>query len=146
MAESSTVTILRQKIVDIEDAISKYERQIVLARQDLAAVSATLSIFTRPEGAPKSQEATFSVRKLYRRNEVSTFCLDALRGSPAGLDTRQLAAICLKAKGYDPSNHVLARSMAMTIVQFLSRFARMGKIEKAGMREQAIVWRMPKQS
>ena len=121
---------------------TKGSEQIVLARQDLAAVSATLSIFTRPEGAPKSAEATFSVRKLYRRGEVSSLCMDALAKAPDGLDTRQLAAICLTAKGYDACNHVLARSMAMMIVQFLSRFARKGTVDRAGMRGGVVVWRM----
>ena len=45
MAESSTVTILRNKVEEIDNRIRAYEREIEIARKNLVAVQMTLAVF-----------------------------------------------------------------------------------------------------
>lgn len=52
MAESSTVTVLRNKVDEIDARIRAYEREIEIARKNLAAVQMTLAVFQTTEGTP----------------------------------------------------------------------------------------------
>ena len=143
MAESSTVTILRNKCVEIEHRISAYEREIEIARKNLIAVQMTLAVFQSDPNAPYHAQRPVSLSKLFRRNELPAVIFGALRDAPDGLDTRELAGVCLKHRDLDTEDVVLRRSMAMKIVNTLDKLRLKGGIEKAGMRAGVIVWRLP---
>ena len=96
MAESSTVTILRDKCVEIGHRISAYKREIEIARKNLVAVQMTLAVFQSDPNAPYHAQVPVSLSKLFRRGELPGVIFAALRDAPDGLDTRELAGICLK--------------------------------------------------
>lgn len=143
MAESSTLTILRNKVVEIENTIATYEREIESARKNLVAVGMTLALFQCENGAPAYTAAPMSLSKLFRRGELPKMVFEALAAHPDGQDTRELAVMCLAAKGFDTTNAVLRRSMAMKLVNTLDKLRIKGRMEKAGMRNGVIVWRVP---
>ena len=144
MAESSTVTILRNKADEIRASIAKYEREIEAARRNLVAVNMTLTLFDYRPDTPVSSTAPMSMKKMFARNELPRIIFDALRGLEAGLDTRELANLALTAKGFDTTNAVLRRAMAMKVVNTLDKLRLKAKITKDGMRDGVIVWRMPR--
>lgn len=86
MAESSTVTILRNKCVEIEHRISAYEREIEIARKNLVAVQMTLAVFQSDPNAPYHAQRPVSLSKLFRRNELPAVIFGALRDASDGLD------------------------------------------------------------
>lgn len=143
MAESSTVTILRNKVSEIDKRIAAYEREIEIARKNLIAVQMTLAVFQCEPGAPYYTQGPISLSKLFRRHELPNVIFKALEGHPEGLDTRELSAICLKHRDLDTEDVVLRRSMAMKIVNTLDKLRLKGQIEKAGMKAGVIVWRLP---
>ena len=143
MAESSTITILRNKAIEIEHRISAYEREIELARRNLVAVQTTLVVFQCENGEPYHSQRPVSLSKLFRRGELPRIIFDALREAPEGLDTRELSAVCLRDRGLDNSDIVLRRSMAMKICNTLDKLRIKGGIDKAGMRNGVVVWRLP---
>ena len=143
MAESSTVTILRNKVEEIDTRIRAYEREIEIARKNLIAVQMTLAVFQCEPGAPYHTQKPVSLSKLFRRGELPGVIFDALRERPEGLDTRELAGLCLKHRDLDEADIVLRRSMAMKIINTLDKLRVRGGIEKAGMRNGVIVWRAP---
>ena len=57
MAESSTVTILRNKVTEIDARIRAYEREIEIARKNLVAVQMTLAVLPNDRGhaLPRSE-------------------------------------------------------------------------------------------
>ena len=143
MAESSTVTILQAKAEEIKTTIAAYERQIEAAKRNLIAVNMTLTLFTYSADTPVSETAPMSMSKMFRRNELPAIVYNALRGQPEGLDTRELSMIALSAKGFDTTNAVLRRAMAMKLVNTLDKLRIKGRMEKAGMRGGVVVWRAP---
>jgi hypothetical protein len=143
MAESSTVTILRNKAAELEAAIVNYERQGQLARQNLIAVNMTLTLFNYSPDTPSSSTAPLSMKRMFQRNEMPKIMFSALAEHPEGLDTRELAIVALKAKGFDETNAVLRRGMAMKVVNTLDKLRVRQKIVKDGMRNGVVVWRLP---
>ena len=143
MAESSTVTILRNKVEEIDNRIRAYEREIEIARKNLVAVQMTLAVFQTTEGTPYHAQKPVSLSKLFRRGELPAVIFDALRAAPDGLDTRELAGACLRHRDLDEADIVLRRSMAMKITNTLDKLRIKGTIDKAGMRAGVIVWRLP---
>ncbi len=115
MAESSTVTILRNKVAEIQHRISAYEREIELARKNLVAVQMTLAVFQSDPNAPYHAQRPVSLSKLFRRHELPGVIFKALKEHPKGLDTRELAIICLRHRELNGDDVVLRRSMAMKI-------------------------------
>ena len=143
MAESSTVTILRNKVDEIDTRIRAYEREIEIARKNLVAVQMTLAVFQTTDGTPYHAQKPISLAKLYRRGELPGVIFEALRAAPEGLDTRELAGVCLRHRDLDTDDVVLRRSMAMKVTGTLDKLRLKGRLDKAGMRAGVIVWRLP---
>lgn len=78
MTESSTVTILRNKVAEIENRISAYEREIEIARKNLVAVQMTLAVFQAAPNAPYHASKPVSLRKLFNRHELPAVCCAGL--------------------------------------------------------------------
>ena len=110
MAESFTVTILRNKVDAIDTRIRAYEREIEIARKNLVAVQMTLAVVQTTEGTPYHAQKPVALGKLFRRGELPSVIFDALRAAPEGLDTRELAAACLRHRDLDTDDIVLRRS------------------------------------
>src|SRR5258706_8509170 len=94
MAESHVVSALKAKQHDIKRRILDLETEIKTCRSDLTAISETLRIFGEPQNYARAEQT-------FARGELSQIVFDALRASPEGLDTKELAAIAMRAKGFD---------------------------------------------
>jgi hypothetical protein len=143
MIESTTVTTLRSKAEEIEHRIKGYEREIEIAKNNLVAVKRTLAIFEADPTAPYHVNKAISLRNLFKRHELPTLMFEALAKNPDGLDTRELAAICLRHRGLDSEDVVLRRSMAMKVINTLDKLRLKGRIVKAGFRSGVVLWKLP---
>jgi hypothetical protein len=115
MAESRTIETLEKKRNEILRAIAGYEEKIGQAQADLAHINATISIF----GASYDGEATrpyVNLAGLFKRGEMVAIAKAALADGP--LNTRQLSAAVLKAKGLDPGDKVLAKAIGHRLIQW----------------------------
>jgi hypothetical protein len=140
MTEIRTVTTLRRKRKEIAASIQLYEKQIGQARADLAHVEAAIRIF-EASGSRKDMTRYHDTHRLFARREKIDICKKALAKGP--LTTRDLAVICMKAKGLDPADRVLAKSVAHTLVHALRMQAHRGNIIMRGKRAGVSVWELP---
>ncbi len=114
------------------------ETRVENARHDLAHLQATLRLFRRcDDTAPVYMGLT----RIFRRGEVTGLALEALRASPDGLDTRELARAVMTAKGLDVEDRVFRKSLAQSIVTLLGRLERRGRVRCEGKRRGVKVWR-----
>ena len=141
MADPHVISTLRSKIAEIERTIVNYEAALKKARDDLTALGLTLKVFEQGEtGAPDCFSPTMSVSKLFKRGEVFAIVREALTGSPDGLDTRELALLCLRARGYDETNAVLRKAMAKCLVDVMNKRRLRRDVGRVGRRKGVIVW------
>ena len=139
MAESLTLTALRNKRDDIERAIALYQRKIKSAQRDLSHVNATMRLF---EIGERSQFPVYvDTLRLFRRGEIVTICKAALAKEGA-LDTRELALRVIRAKGMDAKDAVLRQSIAFRIVQAMRLQAKRRRVLALEKRKGVRVWRM----
>jgi hypothetical protein len=137
MAESLTLTALRNKRDDIERAIALYQRKIKSAQRDLAHVNATMRLF---EIGERSQFPVYvDTLRLFRRGEIVAICKTAL-AKEGPLDTRELAVRVIRAKGMDANDTVLRQSIALRIVQALRLQAKRGRVAGLPKRQGVRVW------
>ena len=141
MSDPQIVHTLRSKICEIERTITNYEAAIKKARDDLTALGLTLKVFEQGD-APTCFSPTMSVSKLFKRGEVFAIVREALIASPEGLDTRELALLCLRTRGYDETNAVLRKAMAMNVVNVMDKRRLRRDVERIGRRKGVIVWRL----
>jgi hypothetical protein len=139
MAEPQVVMTLRRKRDDIQAAIESYEAKIETAKRDLAAVNATLRLFEL-SGDTLQFPAYVDLGRLWKRGEIVAVCREAL-DKEGPLDTRELAARVLRAKGMDEGDKVLRQSVAFRIVQALRLAAKRGTVGEQGKRKGVRVWR-----
>jgi hypothetical protein len=59
------------------------------------------------------------VHRLFKRGEIWSIVKPALEAAPAGLDTRELAAAVVQAKGLDVNDRVFRSTVALSIVKRL---------------------------
>jgi hypothetical protein len=91
---------LRNKRARLAGEIEAAERAIVRQREDLAAIDATLRLFS-PDADPNH---ITSIRPLtrntfFRRGEMSRYCLEALRDAGKPLPISLIADYVMRAKG-----------------------------------------------
>ena len=82
------------------------------------------------------------LNRLLKRGETTALCMKAL-ADEGPLDTRELTTRVMKAKGLDPDDKVMAKSISLRIVQTLRMRAHNGKIDKATMRRGVCLWKVP---
>jgi hypothetical protein len=140
MSEIRTVTTLRSKAAEIRSTILAYEKRIKQARADLSHVTAAIAIF-EASGDPKDMARYVDLHRLFKRGEAVTLCKAALT-KEGELDTRQLAARVMEAKGLDTGDKELAKSVCLRIVQALRMQAKRNKIGSAGKRAGVRVWKL----
>ncbi len=141
MALPLSISILRRKRDRIRDVIAAYEARLREAQADLAHVSATLRLF-EVTGSPEDFPAYIDLNQVFRRGETTNLCLAALR-LEGPLDTRQLTAQVMRAKGLDTGDKVLFQTIALRVVQTLRVRAKRGQIDGSERRKGVCVWRLP---
>lgn len=135
MAESHVISALKSKQDEIRRRIADLEKQVKACRSDLATISEALRIFGEPDKYAKED-------RLFDRGERARIIFDALREAPAGLDTKELAAIVMKAKGLDLDESefsALRRHIGIGMQRFLAK----GHVLQGEMRDGVRVWRLP---
>jgi len=100
MSESHVLSGLKAKQDDIERRIADLENEIEACRVDDTTISEALRIFGEPISYVKA-------KKTFSRGELARVIFDALRTSPGGLDTKELAAVAMRAKGLDLEDSTL---------------------------------------
>jgi hypothetical protein len=141
MGTPTSIFQLRRKRNEIRDAIASYEVKLREARADLAAVLSTLRLFEVP-GDPADLAPYMDLNRLFRRGETTELCLAALQ-EEGELDTRQLTARVMAAKGLDASDKVLFQAIALRVVQTLRVRAKRGKLIDGTTRRRGVcVWRL----
>lgn len=78
---------------------------------------------------------------MFKRGEMVAICKAALAKGP--MNTRQLSAVLLNAKGLDATDKVLAKAISYRLIHALQIQARSGKIVGAGRDKAARVWQLP---
>jgi len=140
MGEPIVILALRRKRDRIEGAIAAYERKIKEAQADLAHVTASLRLFEL-SGDPSEFPAYIDLNRILRRGETTRLCLTALADGP--LDTRQLTQRVMEAKGLNADDRVLAKAIALRIVQTLRvKALRGGPLDGTKRRKGVCIWRL----
>lgn len=138
MAEIRTVTTLQTKRHKIEAAIANYEKKLAQARADLSHVTAVIAMF-EATGDAADAAPYIDLHRMFKRGEVINICKAAL-AKEGQLDTRELARRVMEAKGLDTGDRVLARTLALRIVQALRQQEKRGKVRGVGKRAGVRVW------
>jgi hypothetical protein len=145
MADPQIVNTLRTKRNDIERAIVAYEAKIEAARIDLMHVNAVLHLYEHGR-EPTQFPVHMGVARLFKRGELVALCLEALRGSPAGLDTRELAQHVMRAKGLDGADRVLRNTIAYSIMNAMRRQWKLNKTTSPEKRRGVRLWNLSRNS
>lgn len=143
MAEIRTVTTLEAKAEEIRRVIKQYERSLAQAKADLAAVNATIALFTN-DGKSEDFLPYERIQKLMGRGETLPIVLDALRAQ-GPLTTRQLAVAVMQAKGLDTGDTVLAKVITSRLINILKPELRKGRIGDGGKHHGMRVWIEPRE-
>jgi hypothetical protein len=138
MTDPIAVLALRRKRDEISGIIAEYENKIKAAQHDLAHVVASLRLFELT-GDPSDFPPYIDLNRLLRRGETTRICMAAL-AKEGPLDTRELTQRVMVAKGLNDGDKVLARAIALRIVQTL-RLKRT-KLDGREKRKGVSVWRL----
>ncbi|MFK4810699.1 hypothetical protein ACI3KW_10850 [Devosia sp. ZW T5_3] len=134
------INTLRTKADRLAAHIVTLEAEIEAARRALANVNATIVLFEKPD-ATSAHPVLMDVNRLFKRREIGLLCAEALKAGP--MDTRQLAAYVIAAKGFDSDDRHLRTAIAYRIVQALRlQEKRRSAIERASKNANVITWRL----
>lgn len=134
------VTTLGAKIAEVERWIADTEAKLYNARQDLAHLQATLQLFRRGEDMP--HPVYMGLSRIFRRGEITSLGLEALRSAPDGLDTRELATAIMRAKGLDVDERVFRISLTQSVVTLFGRLERKRVVACVERQRGVNVWRV----
>jgi hypothetical protein len=141
MTDPITVLALRRKRDEISGVIAEYENKIKAAQHDLGHVVASLRLFELT-GDPSEFPAYIDLNRFLRRGETTKICMAAIKAEGA-LDTRELTKRVMAAKGLNPDDKVMARAIALRVVQTLRMKARRGGVLDGSERRKGVsVWRL----
>jgi hypothetical protein len=139
MADTQIILKLSVEKHRIEAYIESLESKITDAKRDLIHVNATIRLF-QIDGDPKQFPAHMGLFRLFKRGECFKLCQKALEAAPEGLDTRELAIHCIKAKGMDTGDKVLRNAVCKLLVKLLTLREKRGQIAGAGKRKGVRLW------
>ena len=132
------INTLRTKADRLNGIIGKLEADLALARADLSHVIATIRLFEAPEPG-EGFPTHMNLDRLFKRREIGLLCAEALKAGP--LNTRELAAHVISAKGFDGDDRHLRTAIAYRIVQALRlQEKRAGKIRRVSKASNVILW------
>jgi hypothetical protein len=141
MSEPIVVIGLRRKRDEISGIIAGYERKIKDARADLTHITAALRLF-EVTGEASELPPYIDLNRLLKRGETTAICMKAL-ANDGPLDTRELTTRVMQAKGLSVEDKVMAKSIALRIVQTLRMRVHNGKLDKPAMRKGVCLWNVP---
>jgi len=111
-----------------------YENKIAQAKVDLAHINAAVRIFEiggdGPAEAGQHVAPYVDIYRMFKRGEMVLLLRQRLAKGP--MNTRQLSAVLLHAKGLDASDKVLARAISYRLIHALRIQARTGKLIAMG--------------
>ena len=139
MADVQIILKLTAERHRIEGYIESLEGKIADAKRDLIHVNATIRLF-QIQDDPKQFPAHMGLFRLFKRGECFALCQKALEAAPDGLDTRELAVYCVKAKGMDAGDKVLRNAVCKLLVKLLTLRELRGQITGAGKRKGVRLW------
>lgn len=141
MADTYAHHALQAKAIELEGMIRTYEAGLQKARRDLATINAAIVILGKGAGLPNNYVPGASVRHLFRKDEAWIVCRDALRAASDGLNTRELATLCLQSKGFDVNDVALRKGMQATLTGILGKKVLRREVTRGEKREATRVWR-----
>jgi len=139
MVSPQIVTTLQNKAEQVEKYIIDTEAKLAAARADLAHIRATLALF-QADGDTPEYPVHMGVHRLFKRGEIWSVIHPALTDAPDGLDTRELAAVVIAAKGLDPNDKIFRASLTLSILQILRMRHKRGHVGDGGRRRGVRVW------
>jgi hypothetical protein len=134
MAEPLIISGLKKKQEELRRRMAEIEKQFQACRKDLLTISEALRVFGEPQSYAKPE-------RLFGRGERARIIFNALRTSPEGLDTKEIAAILVKEKGLvlnEAELRDLERHTGIRMHNFVSRRI----VRKGEMRDGVRVWRI----
>lgn len=78
--------------------------------------------------------------RIFKRGEITALGLEALRASPDGLHTRELATAIMRAKGLDVEERVFRISLTQSVVTLFGRLERKRVVRCVARRKGVKVW------
>ncbi len=141
MADPLILSTLEDKLHELRASIVTYEERLEQARQELAVMTAALTIFQR-DGGRFTDTRPASIRNLYKRGEALAICRKALASAPDGLTTRELGIACLAARGFNQDDPVLLRAMVGLLSNSLVKAVRRKDMVKIGADRRKATWRV----
>ena len=115
------------------------EQDLEQARRDLSAIVATERVFQ--SRGPKVT-AYMNLAHVFPRHELPKLALAALQAAPDGMNTVQVAAYVIAAKGLDTTDKRLRKAVTYKLVQLLRKWEKKRKVERVRKVGAAIVWRL----
>jgi hypothetical protein len=140
MADPHSISILRTKRNKIMDTIAMYEAKLLSAQHDLAHVNAAMRLFLM-NGEYGEITPYVDMKRVFKRGETTAFCFDALR-KEGPLDTRELTERLMKHKGFDVSDRVLWRAVALRVIHTLRVHAKRKRVDNTLRRKNVTLWRI----
>lgn len=142
MSTPLVVTSLLLKKAEVEAQIVSLTDQLSEARADLIHVVAAVRLFD-PTLVDRPATAYHSITRAMTRKDVLALCFAALEASPEPLSTRELARHVITSEGWDTNDRRLKLAVASKVGAVMARMAKRRTVEKAGVRDQATLWRLP---
>ena len=133
MRNTYAILALRRKRAHLAGEIEAAERAIARQRASLANLDAALLLFDAerdPTLIPSVRP--IRIRLYFRHGEQIRLCLEAVREADAPLETRQVAAFAMRAKGLDTGDLELLAAIVVQVRVALHRLAAKGLIFRIG--------------
>jgi hypothetical protein len=141
VADPQVVPTLANKAEQVEKYIIDTEAKLAAARADLAHIRATLALF-QADGDTPEYPVHMGVHRLFKRGEIWNVVKPALENATNGLDTRELAALVIQAKGLDPNDKVVRNTLTLSVVHILRMRHKRGQVSDGGKRKGVRIWRL----
>lgn len=132
---------LERKEGELLRELETIAHKIEKLRSDFSDMQA-VAIFHRQDVEAADFMPHMSVRAQFRRNEILTYCRDALAAVGGSLDTRQLAVIVAERKGLDVHDGRLRKKIGRSVQQAMKTARRHKIVIDEGRRLGVRVWRL----
>ncbi len=127
MADLRVISALREKRALVAGLIEKLERKLEQHRADLTHIDGVLRLFQpdRDPGEIKAKRTYTRRTRYFARNELSRFCMNALRAANGALvTTDDIAGQVIAAKGFNAADAALRKAIGE---QCLARISQRGR-------------------
>ncbi len=139
MSDPNILKTLFAKRDQISNMIVTYEKRLQEARHDLSSVAAVIGLYEIGDAGTLGAKPYMDLSRLFKRGEIYRICLASIK-EEGPLDTRELSARVVKAKGLDETDTVLRSSIGYRVVQSLGIACKRGALADGGRRKGIRVW------